>query len=341
MPAWLPLAMAAAQYAGNRAAAVSDSRRNLGYQKQMLGLEQQAQYQMWQKTGPVGQVAEYEKAGLNPGLMYGMGMTGGGTTGNASGSGAAQQRTPPIDLNSSANMAMTMAQMDLINAQKANIEADTENKKASAKYTGGAQTKKTEAETTYTSGAQTDLTDAQIGKTKAEMDKTIAETGIRRIELDIADKTSNEQIAMIRQNARRIESEARSAAAKTGVDEATIATRINQEKANLLATAVYIKLMNSQRGLTEAQAWATAESVAQKWKGLATERMNALNQGTATYSQWEKNANDRMVNDLSESTKLNYEWAGDVIKGVGLPLTLHELRGSQNTRPPEVKGFRK
>jgi len=33
----------------------------------------------WQKTGPVGQMAQLQKAGLNPGLMYSGGGGGGGT----------------------------------------------------------------------------------------------------------------------------------------------------------------------------------------------------------------------------------------------------------------------
>lgn len=98
-------------------------------QKQMADYSQAQQFDMWNKTNYAAQVEHMKKAGLNPGLMYGMGGGGGATTGSASGSvsgGSAPTGGGEV------GMGMQMA---LLQAQKENIEADTANKKAGAAAT--------------------------------------------------------------------------------------------------------------------------------------------------------------------------------------------------------------
>lgn len=64
-----------------------------------------------------------EKAGLNPGLLYGMGGAGGGTTGGASAMPSGQQGDKIFDM-------QQIAQLRLLEAQAKNIDADTANKQA-------------------------------------------------------------------------------------------------------------------------------------------------------------------------------------------------------------------
>jgi hypothetical protein len=81
------------------------------------------QMDMWNRTNYGAQVEHMKKAGLSPGLMYGMGGGGGSTTGSQTGGNASGgQATPwtPMDLS---NMA-------LMDAQRRNIDADTDNKNA-------------------------------------------------------------------------------------------------------------------------------------------------------------------------------------------------------------------
>jgi hypothetical protein len=82
---------------------------------------------MWNKTNYGAQVAQMEKAGLNPALMYGMGG-GGGTTagsqggGNASSGGNAVQMHP-MDM---ANLALIDAERKLKEAQARNLDSGSD-----------------------------------------------------------------------------------------------------------------------------------------------------------------------------------------------------------------------
>jgi len=95
-------------------------------QKQMADYNQQKQMEMWENTGYGAQKEQMKKAGLNPGLMYGMGGGGGQTVdiapGNVSGGHASGNSGEAM------GMGMMAAQMGLLRAQKENIEADTANK---------------------------------------------------------------------------------------------------------------------------------------------------------------------------------------------------------------------
>ena len=100
--------------------------------KQMADYNQALQYDMWQKTGPVGQMEQLEKAGLNPGLIYGMGGAGGQTTGSPSGaiSGSQANNSDPTGMGLMMLQAkMQEAQIKVAEAQAKNIDADTDNKK--------------------------------------------------------------------------------------------------------------------------------------------------------------------------------------------------------------------
>jgi len=96
--------------------------------KYQMGLNQQGhdlQMDMWNKTNYGAQMRHMKDAGLNPGLMYGMGGGGGTTTGSQGGGsqsmgGVEQQKNMGIE------GAMAMAQMELTKAQveKTNAERD-------------------------------------------------------------------------------------------------------------------------------------------------------------------------------------------------------------------------
>lgn len=88
---------------------------------------------MWKDTGPVGQREQMEKAGLNVGLMYGMGGGASGQTGNAGGSagvGSIQTSAPDAQgpMNNAGMAMMNAAQIALLKAQERNVNADTNNK---------------------------------------------------------------------------------------------------------------------------------------------------------------------------------------------------------------------
>ena len=89
------------------------------------------QMKMWEATNYKAQVEQLKKAGLNPGLLYGMGGAGGATTNAAQGQGPSGTQATKGEATQMALMgAQTAAQMALLKARKENIEADTANKQA-------------------------------------------------------------------------------------------------------------------------------------------------------------------------------------------------------------------
>lgn len=98
-------------------------------QKEMTEYQRQKQLQMWKDTNYAAQMGELKKAGLNPGLIYGMGGGGGSTTGGGAASGPSGGNAPTGGGEAQAMAGMGL-QMGLLKAQKENIEADTANKKA-------------------------------------------------------------------------------------------------------------------------------------------------------------------------------------------------------------------
>lgn len=137
--------------------------------QQMAMFNQEQQMKMWEATGPTGQMEQLKKAGLNPGLIYGMGGAGGQTAQAAQAapvSGASYKHENPaqgtgvMGMMMGAQISKTGAEIELLKAQaealkaKAgldtaetpnrpkvgkNIDADTENKILNSvilKYTG-------------------------------------------------------------------------------------------------------------------------------------------------------------------------------------------------------------
>lgn len=111
-------------------------------QQKLMGLQQQhskeltaynydKQMEMWKNTNYSAQKEELKKAGLNPGLLYG--MSGGGGTTTGSGSGASMSAPSPGSGGQVMGMALGMAkqreELELLKAQRENIEADTAKKK--------------------------------------------------------------------------------------------------------------------------------------------------------------------------------------------------------------------
>lgn len=104
--------------------------QQFGIDKRMIDYQMMKQLEMWNKTGYGAQVQQLKDANLNVGLLYGMKGGGGLTTGNASGGinakGAPQGGREIQDV-----MGMGM-QLQLLQAQKENIKADTALKLAEA-----------------------------------------------------------------------------------------------------------------------------------------------------------------------------------------------------------------
>lgn len=105
-------------------------------------LQKQLGLDMWNATNAEAQRKHYENAGLNVGLMYGKGGTGGTTVGSAPGSvSGGGAGTPEVGMGMQLGLqtAQAKANMELTKAQTENVKADTVKKT-------GVDTQKTETE---------------------------------------------------------------------------------------------------------------------------------------------------------------------------------------------------
>lgn len=157
-------------------------------QKEMMDYSQEKQLDMWNKTNYGAQMKHMKDAGLNPGLMYGMGGGGGSTTGSAAGSVAGATAAA-----GGGEIGMGM-QLALMQAQKENIEADTANKKAGAENTGVVtETGKVDLATKQETQAAT------ISKAKTEAETAIEEMWLKTNERTISDHTIKQRIELTAQ----------------------------------------------------------------------------------------------------------------------------------------------
>lgn len=134
-----------------------NQKRALRGQKKALEQQNAAAMDIWEKTNYKAQMGQLEKAGLNAGLIYGMGGAG-GTLGGSS--ATAEGTATPI------SMGIDAAQLALMKAQKENIEADTANKLAGKG--------KTEAETPGAAARST--MDTQEAESRKGWTKVMSET---------------------------------------------------------------------------------------------------------------------------------------------------------------------
>jgi len=106
--------------------------------KEMMDYSMAKQLQMWKDTNYNAQLAEMKKAGLSPGLMYGMKGGGGITVGSPSGGvGPANAPVGGREVQDIMQMAM---QTQMMKAQIENMKADTEKKRVEAEKTAGVDT---------------------------------------------------------------------------------------------------------------------------------------------------------------------------------------------------------
>lgn len=105
--------------------------------KEMLDYQKMKELEMWNATSYGAQMANIKEAGLNPAMLYGMGGGGGQSTGGSSAHvGAASAPGGGNEIAQALGMGLQMkAQTALLQAQKENIEADTELKKEQAPAT--------------------------------------------------------------------------------------------------------------------------------------------------------------------------------------------------------------
>lgn len=113
--------------------------------KEMIDYQMAKELQMWQNTNYGPQMEQLKKAGLNPGLIYGMSGGGGATTGNATAS--VQGTSAPQGGREIQDMVGMGMQMQLLQAQKEVLQTQAEKNRADAAKTAGVDTANVQADT--------------------------------------------------------------------------------------------------------------------------------------------------------------------------------------------------
>lgn len=232
-------------------------KQNLADQKELMNVQQQNQMalnlqgqqlaqQNWDYTNAENQVEHYKNAGLNVGLMYGTSGMGGqlasGSGGSASGGQAQKFET---DLS---GMGMMAQQMALMQAQKANIEADTNKKNVEADKLKGVDTGNVEADIalknmqTKNAELQNQLQNRSIEDTldtlKANRDKAVADSAKASTEADVSITTKQAQI-------KKINAEAKNEAFKLAVMKSDI--ELNEAQMQNMLEQIKIGKFNAEK----------------------------------------------------------------------------------------------
>lgn len=250
---------------------------NIASQKEMGQYNQNLALDMWNKTNYGAQRKHMEKAGLNVGLMYGQGGGGGATTstpvGNIQGQSAGQYNASGMGLASGQNLAMNQAQIDLLKAQKNNVDADTENK------TGG------QREKLY---AEIENLKQVTENAKIQENIMVFDKQIREIEANIAQNTEKEIIDKIEAESSKLNSEALIAKNQGTISEETYNEIIKQSKMTSQKMALEMLMQKALIKQTGAQTELTKEQKEMTSKLTDKYRAEIQRMGVQTEQDWEK-----------------------------------------------------
>lgn len=256
-------------------------------QKELAGMQWDNQLKMWVATSYSAQKREMEKAGLNPGLMYGMGGGGGQTEGSgapSTGSGQVPQQQ---------NLANAM-QLGLMRAQKENIEADTANKKVDAEKKAGVDTE----------------------AVKVGIENTKTQTAIARLDEWIKGKSKEDAADLIMWQSQKIMNEANNEWQQGVVDKATMTTRMEMVKAELANKLADTELKDAQKNLSEKQREVLTEEV-RKWIREGVQKWKELEiSGEAQATNNERMMIEKWRNDMPESTKAIIGTASEALQAI-------------------------
>lgn len=262
--------------------------------KEMLEAQRLKELQMWKDTSYPAQMAMMKEAGLNPALMYGMGG-GGGTTVGGGGSAVSGGTATGASGQGMAGAMMGIqmkAQTELLQAQKENIQADTANKQAGTTNLG-------------------------VG------------TELKKVELQIANKTWDDQVDIIGNEAQKGFEEVNRLNRENRLGSESYETRLQTMKAELgtiLLTQNLIKaqtkteqgkpaLQAAEINLMREQASATFRGINLAWSRLEQDMTNSGYQNR-------ESENRKRIQDVAESEKVPVQLVEGLLKagliGAGL-----------------------
>lgn len=273
----------------------------------------QKQLDMWKATSYPGQMEQMKKAGINPGLMYGIGGGGGVTTGSPGGQvTGANAQGQSGEILGATGMAMQMkAQRELLEAQKENIQADTQNKIASAENTN-ADTPNKDKQGHVLDATAENITQDTLNK-KAQESLTKASTEIAKLEQELRTDTMEYSKGIIQETWQKISQEVNIIRNQSDISGATKEDAINKIRAEAVG-AIF------NNALTKAKTAEARSNIAVNSQQINESKQRVINLISDKGIQWEKlNQGERMTKVAEAMKDWNTDagrWAAEQVLGV-------------------------
>lgn len=268
-------------------------------QNQAMALfNQKLQMEMWEKTGPVGMMEQLKKAGLNPGLMYGMSGAGGGTVGAIGAEGVGTPTAPMRD-DGSVGVAMGL-QIARAAAEIENIKADTAKKKK--------EIPNIEADTGEKKGRTLKI--AAETKNEGLKGKLLElEEDLKKVEVRIKEATEDEVIGVIEnaflESGRKLDLMAQ----QWGLTDDMYNDIVEEQKQRAIEAALRNDLARKNISKTDAEIAEIYAGIKQRWEELKIAQQNADTRvSELEHKKW--------VEDIADSYKLSVETVGGIIERV-------------------------
>lgn len=263
------------------------------------------QLKMWHETNYSAQKEELEKAGLNPGLLYG--LSGGGATTVGGGAQSASGGTAQGVSNESMQFQQLGIQMQLAKAQAAALEAKANLDNTTAKNIGEGGIDTEVKQTTINA-----LT-AGIDNTKAQTQLTNVQSKIAEIEKTIKESSSMDVIKQIDLTAQRLQQEVIQFQNNTEISNETKQAKIQQIKQEAANSVVNGLLMKANINVADASARQKIAQIAQNQQGLDQIKVEQQ------IHQVLMNAGARLMDKQAEYMLYNsiMQGVGTVIQGIG------------------------
>lgn len=231
-------------------------------QKEMANYNQMLQHQMWNATNYAQQIKQLQAAGLNPGLIYGMGGAGGATTGSPGGS--VNTSTAPTgggEPTALAGMGLQNAMsLQLMQQQKELMEA---------------QTQKTNAEATKISGVDTTESQTRIDNLLQGIDNARQQYEIQKLEITLKNIENFEKQASQNDRLDYIKYQTRMALKQLNIaeNEAFISSQTYQQKIDIIrqqaiGSVIQNELLKQNIQASKAQVEKWAQEISQGWEQL-------------------------------------------------------------------------
>lgn len=294
--------------------------------KEMLDYQKMKDFEMWQKTGPMGMIQEYKKAGLNPALAYG--MTGGGGQTTSGGGPTVTGANAPSGGREIQEMTGQALQYALLDAQRANIEAATEKTKVETTKLAGVDTANVASSTAANTQA-VEESKARINKLNQDIEEsksnvtsntiknelTKVQTTLTNLQAELQKDTNTINVQTLSTQVNILTETLDKLKRENYVGSETIQSQISQIRANVALTYLQTKVQDQLRGNIHIDS--NLKMALQQLTGTAAqEKLNNIAQGWQHLSLQERQTRVQELLGNIQLTKMEWDQMKDIMDEV-------------------------